>query len=325
MDQYLMITKLLPSYHLFNEDLIKHKDILNSFQTKLNLISPFNCSIYKIGELGNLLKCFYEIYNDQNYNESFLYSFGFHGYLDNLNGLKINIKNKKINFVKINKKQTLFTGSYYPTLIDEKPIKNTYHLNKSIILTGPNASGKTTLLKTTIINIILSQQFGCGCFKKATINPFKYLHCYLNIPDTMSRDSLFQAEARRCKEIIDFINLNKNERHFCVFDELYSGTNPEDALSSATAYMDYIVKIPKVTCMLTTHYINLCKYLSNNINVSNFHMKTICNNNSIVYTYILEKGISEIKGGNKVLKDLNYPKEIINNSFFYENKNMNLN
>ena len=92
-------------------------------------------------------------------------------------------------------------------------------LAKNIVITGPNASGKTTTLKTTIINILLSQQIGYGCFESLEMMPYDYVHCYLNIPDTSGRDSLFQAEARRCKEILDIIEQNSNERHFCLFDE----------------------------------------------------------------------------------------------------------
>ena len=42
-------------------------------------------------------------------------------------------------------------------------------------------------------------------------NCFKYIHCYLNIPDTNDRDSLFQAEAKVCKKIIDYIDDNEND------------------------------------------------------------------------------------------------------------------
>ncbi len=65
-----------------------------------------------------------------------------------------------------------------------------------MIITGPNASGKTTILKTTLINTILTQQFGCGFYSEATMYPFNHIHCYLNIPDTSGRDSLFQSETR---------------------------------------------------------------------------------------------------------------------------------
>jgi ABC-type molybdenum transport system ATPase subunit/photorepair protein PhrA len=52
-------------------------------------------------------------------------------------------------------------------------VKNSVDLKKNIIITGPNASGKTTYLKTTAINIILSQQFSCGFYKKCVVNPFQ--------------------------------------------------------------------------------------------------------------------------------------------------------
>ena len=77
---------------------------------------------------------------------------------------------------------------------------------KNIMITGPNASGKTTILKSFLINHILSQQIGCGCYDSAEIKCYDYIYSYLNIPDTSGRDSLFQAEARRCKEIIDNIS-----------------------------------------------------------------------------------------------------------------------
>ena len=144
-------------------------------------------------------------------------------------------------------------------MIDDKPIKNNLKIDKNLIVTGPNASGKTTTLKSTLINVIFTQQFGCGFYEQASFRPFKYIHCYLNIPDTSGRDSLFQAEARRCKQIIDIISDEPNESHLCIFDELYSGTNPEEAIASAHAFMEYLAKFKDVKCLLTTHFIDVCK------------------------------------------------------------------
>ena len=201
---------------------------------------------------------------------------------------------------------------YYPTFIDFKEkVENDCDLKKNMVLTGPNASGKTTTLKTALINILSSQQFGCGCFEELLFKPYDNIHCYLNIPDTSGRDSLFQAEARRCKEIIDCIKEKDNETHFCIFDELYSGTNPDEAIISASAFMSYIVKYDFVTCLLTTHYIKLCKKLNKNEKIKNYNMKTLDNNNNLTYTYKIVKGISKIKGGVRVLSDMNYPKEIL--------------
>jgi DNA mismatch repair ATPase MutS len=233
-----------------------------------------------------------------------------------LQGVKDNIDNNKMNSVTLIKGQTkpILKKMYYPKFIDDKNIvKNNCDLTKNMIITGPNASGKTTTLKTALINIALSQNIGFGCYDKCKLEPFENIHCYLNIPDTSGRDSLFQAEARRCKEIIDCIEEKEkdNEKHFAIFDELYSGTNPDEAVISAKAFMDFIVKNDNVTCLLTTHYVKLCKKLSKNKKIENFNMKTIKKNNNFSYTYELEKGISNVKGGLKVLSDMDYPKEIL--------------
>ena len=163
-----------------------------------------------------------------------------------------------------------------------------------------------------LLNIILSQQIGYGYYEKAEIKPYDYLHCYLNIPDTSGRDSLFQAESRRCKEILDCLEKEKDKTHFCIFDELYSGTNPYEAVASAYGYIDHISNMKNVDLMLTTHYIQLCKNLKTNKNVKNYHMEVnVKSDYNVEYMYKYKKGISNIKGGIKVLYDLEYPESII--------------
>ena len=130
-------------------------------------------------------------------------------------------------------------------------------------------------MKSTIINLIFSQQIGYGFYDSGVLNPYKYVHCYINIPDSCSRDSLFQSEARRCKNILNIIEQNQNERHFCVFDELYSGTNPYEAVSNAYAYLRHLINNKNVKVILTTHYLNLCKLFRKNKKIKNCSMKTI--------------------------------------------------
>jgi DNA mismatch repair ATPase MutS len=65
---------------------------------------------------------------------------------------------------------------------------------------------------------------------------------------------------------------------------------------------------------LTTHYLELCKNLDKNKKIINYNMEIVENFNDFTYTYKLLKGISRIKGGIKVLNDLKYPDEIINNT-----------
>ena len=208
---------------------------------------------------------------------------------------------------------TNFKNLYYPP--HGTPIKNNVTIDKKIIITGPNAAGKTTVIKSTMMNIILSQQIGYGYYETAEIKPYDYLHCYLNIPDTSGRDSLFQAESRRCKEILDCLEKNSDKTHFCIFDELYSGTNPYEAVASAYGYIDYLSNMKNVDLMLTTHYIELCKNLKTNNRIKNYHMSVnIIDDHNVEYLYKFKKGISTIKGGIKVLHDLEYPEAIITNT-----------
>jgi DNA mismatch repair ATPase MutS len=231
-------------------------------------------------------------------------------------------------------------------------VKNTVSLDKRLVITGPNASGKTTILKMTMLNILFSQQLGHGFYEAGTrIRPYHQLHSYLNIPDTSGRDSLFQAESRRCKEILDKLTgevptgttAHWGQRHFCIFDELYSGTNPYEAIASAYGYIMHLTKYDGVDFMLTTHYIQLCKLfqsqktesesnkgekIANNstdsaevteVNetnkIRNLHMDVADRGNyDFKYLYTLRPGISAIKGGIKVLYDLQYPASIINNT-----------
>jgi DNA mismatch repair ATPase MutS len=192
-----------------------------------------------------------------------------------------------------------------------EPVKNNLTMKKNIILTGPNASGKTTILKSTLINIIVSQQWGCGFYTFAKFRPFTHIHSYLNIPDSSGRDSLFQAESRRCKEILDIVNHtdNKKTHHFCIFDELYSGTNYKEATKSAAAFLKYLSKFDNVEFILTTHYRKLCKHKSTVI--ENYKMDVIESGEDIQYTYRMKRGVSKVEGGIRILKQMNYPSDIL--------------
>lgn len=314
MDNYLIFSSKLESHKMFNKNVRENLEILKSIQNKIQTITEYNMFNFgKIQEIGYVFKSFYELHTDKIYDDTIMFSLGFNGYVDCIKGLQNNIIEKKINYATFinDSKKTIFNNSYYASLKNLKPVKNTIKLKKNIIITGPNASGKTTVLKSTVINILFTQQFGCGFYESANIKPFKYLHCYLNIPDTSGRDSLFQAEARRCKEILDVIDSNKKDEHFCAFDELYSGTNPEEAEQSATAFMRYITKNRNVSCMLTTHFMKVCKRLKKLKTITNYKMITKSKEDKLIYKYLLTEGISDIKGGMMVLKQMNYPKEII--------------
>ena len=321
MENYLKYASGLNTHKAFNDHLVSKMTILEKINNNIKSISEYSVyNISKFKEIGRIFKYFYELHTDKEFDDAIMYSLGFNGYLDCIHGLQTNLIERKMNYATFinNNKKTVFTKSYYACLKNEKPIKNTIKLKNNMIITGPNASGKTTILKSTLINIILTQQFGCGFYDSAKIAPFKYLHCYLNIPDTSGRDSLFQAEARRCKEILDTISANKKDTHFCAFDELYSGTNPEEAETSASAFMLYLQKYKNVSSLLTTHFVKVCKKLDKVAGIQNCKMMAEKIDNKIRYSYKLTKGISEVKGGISILTDMNYPKEIIDNTSLHD-------
>ena len=358
----LTYTDKLPTYNDFNVTLKYNLNILSDYRKQIEKISPYNLVnkgvthfVKKVTELGYIMKTFYRLHDDENLIRTLYYTIDCNGYISNINSIQKHMLAGNMNYCKFIDKETketketiktTFKNAYYGFLLDsassENVVKNSYTLDNNLILTGPNAAGKTTILKTTLFNIILSQQIGGGFYDDANIDVYDFIHCYINIPDTSNRDSLFQAEARQCRDILEIIDSNKSKKHFCVFDELYSGTNPDEAVKSAYSYLKYLETNENVNFILTTHYYKLCKKIDTSYKkndavskIKNYHMQikyNKCENGvngvngkkekgeketkdevaDYIYSYKLKPGISKIKGGLKVLKDLNYPEVITN-------------
>jgi len=313
------------TYSKFCEMTEKQCKVLLSLSDELSDIEPFAYNCNKGLSIGYMMKCYYRVYSVEEYGDALRSSMGFEGYLDNLMGVWENLVAGNIAYAeyylgksKSKKQFTKFVEQYYPAHLANSPISNTCALDKNMIISAPNAAGKTTLLKSTAINVVFSQQVGCGFYKSGTLIPYTHIHSYLNIPDTSGRDSLFQAESRRCKEIIDLVSSPENQdaRHFAILDELYSGTNPEEAGKSAYAFLKYLSKYENVDFMLTTHYVYVCKKFRKSHKIRNYKMGveyTDTNEGGYRFTYKLETGISKIQGAMKILKDMDYPQEMLDN------------
>jgi DNA mismatch repair ATPase MutS len=114
-------------------------------------------------------------------------------------------------------------------------------------------------------------------------------------------------------EVGNEVSSKENLRHFCVFDELYSGTNPEEATKSAYAFLRYLAKYDNVNFILTTHYVSVCKRLRKVPTVRNWKMEAHeLADGEIKYTYKIGRGISQIQGAFSVLREMGYPEEILN-------------
>jgi hypothetical protein len=328
MENFSSIIKTKSQYKSFDDDLLCHIADLKHLKECIKNVCPFKPSFSKIGEIGLLLGCYYELHSNIEYENALQYSFDFEGFISNLKGIHENLASNKIGtaefYMDISGNSLSIKDQYYPALVNETFVSNDVIMDKNMIITGPNAAGKTTYLKTTVINIIFTQQFGCGFYSACKMKPYTHIHSYLNIPDTSGRDSLFQAESRRCKEILNIItDSNEKSRHFGIFDELYSGTNPIEATKSAYSFLLYLSKFENVDYILTTHYVDICSRLTKaSTRIENWKMNAkMDEKGDIEYNYTISKGISTIQGAIKVLRDMEYPEEIIKTIMEYDNEN----
>lgn len=304
------------------EDLDQHGEFLNrckvvkskcdSIVQQLQGISPCGVTLSKVMDIGKAVRAFYMINIDKEYIATLEYCLRYNSYIASLTRLKSKIESGEMSMCRVGK-ATKMSGVYYPHL-EDSAVKNDVDCSVNNVVTGPNAAGKTTIVKSVIINVLLSQQFGCGFYDSCKLKPYDQIHSYINIPDTSGRDSLFQAEAGRCKHILTSISDNPDDNVLCVFDELFSGTNPYEAISAASAYLKHICSLDNVTFLLTTHFLDLCKRLDKLKNIKNTQMQVVTKDGDFEYTYKVVRGISKVKGGIKVLRDLGYPKHIVDES-----------
>jgi len=317
MNWFLENTKTLLTYASFRETLRTHVSRLENLRSELSPITPFVCSIFKTVEVGYMLKVYYQMHISAAYEESILFSMGWEGYYQQMEGLAAQIQANKMAFAQLTGNEYV-SGQTYPGL--EDAVRNDVSLDAFMVITGPNASGKTTYLKSTALTILFSQQFGAGFYRACTLIPYQHIHSYLNIPDTSARDSLFEAESRRCKDILDSIHTNANDRHFCILDELYSGTNPSEATKSAYAFLEYLRSFSNVHLILTTHYVSICDKWEEEVEkvekvekvaIQNFHMKVVHLENKYEPTFEIQKGVSRVQGAIQVLENMDYPDEMI--------------
>ena len=300
------------TYLPFLQTMYPHKEYCMKLLSELDVITEFDITRLhtKSSQIGYIMKYFYEFHINKDIQNTIEFSLGLNSFMEHMNGINKLSREKFINKCKLSK-ATKMKSAYFPYLMYNQPVKNDIDLSKNIAITGPNASGKTTILKTVLFNLIFSQSFGYGFYSDAKISPYNHIHCYLNIPDTSGRDSLFQAEARRCKEILE--SLEDGKKHFCIFDELFSGTNPTEACASSYGFIKYLINQKNIDFILTTHLTDLCKKLEPIMD--NNHMDvTKLDDFNFKYTYQMGRGISSVRGGLKVLYDLHYPEYILNES-----------
>lgn len=193
----------------------------------------------------------------------------------------------------------IFMKKVWHPYLDQKTVqnivKNDIDINNNILITGPNAAGKSTFIKSVILNIILSQTIGISSAESFQLTPFKMIETYLHIPDSKGTSSLFEAEMLRSKEYIEKIkNLDSSDFSFIVLDEIFSSTNYIEGFSGAYSILKKISSFNNTMSITTTHYTDL-EILEKDTNekIVNYKFEVDYDaNKEIIFNYKLVKGVS---------------------------------
>ena len=270
---------------------------------------------------GKILKTFK---NFRYYKNKIIDTFQFNGIIDillSISKLFINSNDDYpytfTNYKKGNKPELNVKNIWHPYLIDNKVVKNSIIMKNNLLITGPNAAGKSTFIKSIIINILLSQTIGINSCSYFEITPFYLIETYLHIPDIKGKSSLFEAEMIRSKEYIEKVKeLDKSKFSFIVLDEIFSSTNYIEGFSGAYSILKNLTKYKNTLFIVTTHYTDLNileKDTKNRIENYKFTVEYDKDKN-IIFNYLLEKGVSYQYIALDLLKNNGFDENIINDA-----------
>lgn len=196
---------------------------------------------------------------------------------------------------------------YHPLL--DSPVTNSISEERSVLITGSNASGKSTFIKTLALNAILSQTIFTSLSKS-------YQASYFMIYSSMAlRDSIFRNESyyiveiKSLKRILD--NINPDIPTLCFIDEVLRGTNTLERIAASSRILASLAK-QNTLVFAATHDIELTHILEKNY--SNYHFQERISNNEILFDYKLFQGRAISKNAIKLLGLLGYSKDIITNA-----------
>jgi predicted ATPase len=210
-------------------------------------------------------------------------------------------------------------------LLPSTQVSNPVNLAKNIIITGVNAGGKTTYVKSITINIILAQTLGIINAVKGNIYLYDALTSFMRITDEIGKKSYFEAETSYCNDMINIAdNLKKlNKRGLFLMDEPMHSTPPIEGVAVAFSVAEYLAKVKGMTLIITTHFHNLIdleniyKDLFINLSVNaDYNEKT----NNYDFNYKINRGGSKQIIAIELLEKNKFNKTIINSAIEMKNK-----
>ena len=194
------------------------------------------------------------------------------GYLDFLSAKGKYSLDNDMKIARISDKQVVHLYSARHPLIDKKKvISNDYHLDEEkriVVISGPNAGGKTVSLKVVGLLTLLNQ---CGLalpVKEAELGVFSNI--YLDIGDNQSLSDNLSTFSAHMKNIAEIIDLAKG-RDLVILDELGTGTDPKEGEVIALTIVKELEKKHSL-CLISSHYSRIKEYAYISKNIENSSM-----------------------------------------------------
>lgn len=196
-------------------------------------------------------------------------------------------------------------NAYHPLI--ENPVKNSIMTERGVLLTGSNASGKSTFLKTVAINAILAQTIHTCLADSYSGSLYRIMSSMTLKDDLEGGDSYYIVEIKSLKRILGDSAKGGNPA-LCFVDEVLRGTNTVERIAASTQILKSLAG-KRVLCFAATHDIELTHLLEEYYN--NYHFEEEIREDDVVFNYQLKKGRATTRNAIKLLGVMGYEDSII--------------
>ena len=269
-----------------------------NFSKLLKLLQRFPSGISLFSNKGGILSTYYTLLEIKDELKPFIMFLSEMDYYNSLSKLYNEFEDKDNkyslpNYIE-NKNIKLDLTKCWNPYLDNNPVINDIDIKKNIIITGPNAAGKSTFIKTILLNTLLSQTISLTSSTNINITPFEILNSYLHIPDNKGIESLYEAEMNRSIKYIEKLKSNQNKKSLIIMDELFSSTNNIEGLEASKIVCKKMSKYKNNLTLLTTHYYGISELEKETKKFKNYKFEIKRNKKKeIVFTYKLKEGASK--------------------------------
>ncbi|MCM1126537.1 MAG: hypothetical protein NC429_08685 [Lachnospiraceae bacterium] len=195
---------------------------------------------------------------------------------------------------------------YHPLLRD--PVANSVAAAGSVLITGSNASGKSTFLKTMAISAILAQTIHTCPAKSCKTGMFRVCSSMTLRDDVQGGSSYYMVEIKALKRILDLLNDGNEVPVLCFVDEVLRGTNTVERIAASTEILRSMAG-QNCICFAATHDIELTHLLEGTY--QNYHFAEQIEDNDIFFSYKLLDGRASTRNAIKLLGIMGYDGKII--------------